>query len=85
MGFTILMMIWFGIGALTAAVAQARNRNSTGWFLLGLVMPLFALLALIGMPVLTEKEKPKGLPRSAADGKLTGTGKWRSYSGLTKW
>jgi hypothetical protein len=44
---TVLFVLWLGLGALTGAVAQNRGHNGVLWLVLGLVAPVFALVALL--------------------------------------
>lgn len=55
MGWIILL--WLTVGALTAAAAGAKNRSRLGWFFLGLMFPLPALLIVIAFPSKPSAEK----------------------------
>lgn len=52
-----LILFWLVIGALTAAAAGAKNRSRLGWFFLGLMFPLPALLIVIAFPPKPSPEK----------------------------
>lgn len=49
------LAIWFGIAVVTAIVASSRGRSGFGWFLLGC---LFSLLALILVALLPSRRAP---------------------------
>ncbi len=46
------LMLWFVFAILAAAVASSKGRSGFGWFILGLPLGLFALLAVGFMPSL---------------------------------
>jgi len=54
-----LGLLWFGIAIVTGIAASARGRSGFGWFLLGL---LFSLLALIVVLVLPSKKTDPNAP-----------------------
>jgi hypothetical protein len=43
-------------GGATAAIADSKGRHAGGWFALGAVFGLFALIAVIAMPAIGRKE-----------------------------
>lgn len=47
MVWVVLVAVWLGLGALTAAVAGRRQHDRGLWLVLGLVFPGAALLALL--------------------------------------
>jgi hypothetical protein len=46
----IILFIWLGSAILAALAAPSRGRSSGGWFVLGLLFGIFALIALLVMP-----------------------------------
>ncbi|WP_236175940.1 hypothetical protein [Pseudomonas pseudonitroreducens] len=52
-----LILFWLVIGALTAAAAGSKNRSRLGWFFLGLMFPLPALLIVVAFPPKPSPEK----------------------------
>lgn len=42
---------WFVCAIFTAVIASSRGRNGFGWFLLGALFGIFALIAAAAMPV----------------------------------
>ena len=44
------------VGGFSAFVAKQKNRDPVGWFLLGLLFSLFALIAVASVPPLTADE-----------------------------
>jgi len=42
-----LFVLWLGLGALTGSVAQNRGQNGVVWLVLGLAVPVLALVALL--------------------------------------
>lgn len=52
---------WFICAIFTAVIASSRGRNGFGWFVLGALFGIFALIAAAAMPVIQKT------PR-AADG-----------------
>lgn len=44
-----LLIIWLGFAVVTALAAASRGRSAFGWFLLGCVFGIFALLAVLVM------------------------------------
>lgn len=44
-----LVLIWFAMAVITALAASARGRSAIGWFVLGLLFSVFALLAVLVM------------------------------------
>lgn len=45
-----ILLLWLGIAIITGIAAGARGRSGFGWFLLGCVFSLFALLAVLIIP-----------------------------------
>lgn len=43
-------LLWLGIAVVTGMAGAARGRSGFGWFLLGLLFSLLALVAVIVMP-----------------------------------
>ncbi|MEC5289381.1 MULTISPECIES: zinc ribbon domain-containing protein [unclassified Aurantimonas] len=46
----LLLLTWVVLGIFTGAVASSKNRSFLGWFILGAVFPLIALIAVGLMP-----------------------------------
>lgn len=47
-----LIIIWAAFGIVCAVIAPSRGRNPGGWFVLGLVGGIFALIVLLALPSL---------------------------------
>jgi hypothetical protein len=43
------IVFWLGIATITGLAASARGRNGFGWFLLGMLFSVLALLAVLVM------------------------------------
>jgi hypothetical protein len=43
------LWIWIGFGIVTALAAAARGRNALGWFCIGCIGGVFALIAVLVM------------------------------------
>ncbi len=46
----MFVVVWIGFAVLTAIAASSRGRSGAGWFLLGLIFGVFALVAVLVMP-----------------------------------
>jgi hypothetical protein len=46
----IVLLVWIGCAVLCWVVASSKGRFAGGWFLLGLVLGIFALIAIAAMP-----------------------------------
>ncbi len=44
---TFMFVMWLGLGALTGSVAQNRGQNGVVWLVIGLAVPVLALVALL--------------------------------------
>ena len=44
---SLVFVLWLGLGALTGSVAQNRGQNGVVWLVLGLAVPVLALVALL--------------------------------------
>ena len=53
----ILALLWLLSGIAAGAIGSSKGRFGFGWFLLGLVLGVFALVMVIAMPV-REKRAP---------------------------
>lgn len=51
--------IWFGLAVITGIVASSRGRSGLGWFLLGC---MFSLLALILVALLPSRKRDPNAP-----------------------
>ena len=45
-----IFLLWLGIAIITGIAAGARGRSGFGWFLLGCIFSLLALLAVLIIP-----------------------------------
>jgi hypothetical protein len=45
-----LIIFWFGLAIVTAIAASSKGRFTFGWFLLGLIFPLLALILVAILP-----------------------------------
>lgn len=71
----LMLVGWLVVAGFTAAIASAKGRNGAGWFVLGLLFSLVALIAAAAMPSLkpapvarpvgAEAEAEKKCPRCA--------------------
>ena len=52
---TVFLVIWFGCAIMCWAVANSKGRFAGGWFFLGLVFGIFALIAVAAMPSTARK------------------------------
>lgn len=53
MGFWVLVMLSsFAFGGTAAFIASNKNRDSFGWFCLGFLFSIFALVAICAVPAL---------------------------------
>lgn len=61
------VIIWIAIAVFTAVVAASKNRNMFGWFLIGMVFSLLALLAvgMMGPPDKLDRTNSKTCPQCA--------------------
>lgn len=48
--------VWIGFAVITALAASARGRSGIGWFLLGCLFGVFALIAVL---VMGHKARPE--------------------------
>jgi hypothetical protein len=48
----IIIPLWFAVAVATAILAEIKGRTGLGWFLLGLLFSLFALLVIFCLPTL---------------------------------
>jgi hypothetical protein len=51
-----LIIFWLGLAVVTAIVASSKGRFSFGWFLLGCIFPLFALILVALMPAVKKPD-----------------------------
>ena len=61
----IEFLIWLLCAFATMGVATAKNRNVVGWFFIGLVLPVIALIVVSVMPALADPDKMKKCPECA--------------------
>ena len=54
-----VLIFWITMGFTTAYIAKQRNRNTTGWFFIGLFFSLFGLLLLLVLPSKTPQTTDK--------------------------
>ena len=48
---------WICSAILCAYIASEKNRGGTGWFFAGLVFGIFAVIAIVAVPVLSKEER----------------------------
>ena len=58
-GTAALMFIWFVFAVLTAVIASSKGRTGFGWFLLGALFGIFALILVAILPNLIKRELRK--------------------------
>jgi len=56
-GLIFNLILWFGWGALIAALANSKGRNAVGWFFLGLIFPCISLILVLCLPNLHEQQQ----------------------------
>lgn len=61
-----ILAFWFGMAVVTGLAAAARGRSGFGWFILGLLFSVIALLAVLVMRNLRAEEERRALARIAA-------------------
>jgi len=52
-----LIGLWVACGVLCAYVGGQKNRDKVSWFLAGLFFGVFATIAVVAVPVLTDEER----------------------------
>ena len=57
---------------VSAIVAEAKNRNAGGWFLVGLFFSLLGLIGIAGMPARTKEEVEREKIETAPIGAVPG-------------
>jgi hypothetical protein len=62
-----LVVLWLFFAVLTPIVATAKGRSGVGWFLLGLVFGLLALIVVVVLPSLKPPEQPVKPIRTTVD------------------
>jgi hypothetical protein len=50
------VLFWIIFAVLTAIVANNKNRNTVGWFILGFLFGIFALIVVALLPSLEAKD-----------------------------
>jgi hypothetical protein len=50
------IIFWLGCAIVTAIVASSKGRSGIGWFILGCLLPLFALLLVALMPAIKARD-----------------------------
>ena len=51
----VFLILWISLAAFTAYLAKDKNRNVAGWFVLGFLFGILALIALALLSKLPEK------------------------------
>jgi hypothetical protein len=72
--FWILLIQAIVAGGFSAFIAKEKNRNIFNWFILGFLFSLFALLALIAIPL---KQSSENIVRR----NVTNPSRWRCECG----
>jgi hypothetical protein len=49
------VFIWVAVGAITANLAKQRGRDPYTWFFIGMLLGIFAILALFIMPIVKKE------------------------------
>jgi len=52
-----MVLLWVASGILCAYVAGQKNRDKGSWFLAGLFFGIFAVIAVVAVPTLTDEER----------------------------
>lgn len=56
------LVLWIGFAVVTAIAASSRGRSGGGWFLLGMLFGVFALIAVLVMPKLSVEPVDTAVP-----------------------
>jgi hypothetical protein len=51
-----LLFFWIAFAVLCAVIASSKGRSGFGWFFLGAIFGVFALIAVIAMPAVKGSE-----------------------------
>ncbi len=51
-----ILLFWFGIAIITAIAASSKGRSGLGWFILGCLFPLLALILVAIMPAVKARD-----------------------------
>ena len=46
----VFVFLWFAFGITAGVIAEKRGRSGIGWFLLGCIFGVFALIVVIAIP-----------------------------------
>lgn len=67
----LFVFVWFACAILAALAANKRGRSGGAWFLLGLIFGVFALLAVLVMEDLAEKQRREDAARQEMESRAT--------------
>ena len=62
---------------LCAYIASEKNRGGMGWFFAGLVFNIYAVIAIVAVPALSEDEKKQREVRNDLDAALLEEEEWK--------
>jgi len=52
-----MILLWVGSAFLCSYIAGQKNRPKGTWFLAGLFLGIFAIIAIVAVPALTNEER----------------------------
>ena len=64
---TGMLVLWFGLGAVTAILAVAYRRDFVTWLILGMLFGVFALILVIALPKPVQSTARPGTPAATGD------------------
>ena len=62
-----LVVTWILCGVTAAVIASSRNRDVTGWSMLGCLLGVFALIMVLALPAAHKEQPPEPSPASWLD------------------
>lgn len=60
----ILIVVQIACGGFCSFIANSKNRDAGGWFLLGVIFGIFALIAIAAVPPLAKQSPVEPTPLS---------------------
>jgi len=61
-------IIWLGCAIVSAVIASSKGRSGGGWFILGAIFGIFALVAVAFMPAVAKPEPAAGTAKPEPSG-----------------
>ncbi len=66
----VLIALWTTCAGFAAFIAKSKRRDAVGWFLLGLMFGILALIAIAAVPALAEPQSTSEQQRHSAQDEL---------------